>query len=77
VNLLAQFEFEVTSLTKVTVTVPLQLSVVVTAPVFVAGMDEAHVTVTLAGQVIVGATMSFTTMICEHVAVLLQTSVAM
>jgi hypothetical protein len=68
--------FEVTSLTKLTVTVPLQLSVVVTAPVFVAGMDAAHVTVVLAGHVIVGAMLSFTVMICEQVAVLPQASVA-
>jgi hypothetical protein len=55
---------------------PLQLSVVVTDPMLTAGMDAAHGTVTVAGQVIVGATLSFTVMICEHVAVLLQASVA-
>jgi hypothetical protein len=63
VNLLAHAVFEVTSLTKVTVAVPLQLSVVVTEPVLTCGMDKAQITVTLAGQVIVGATLSLTVMI--------------
>jgi hypothetical protein len=77
VNLFAHAVLEVTSLTKVTVAVPLQLSVVVTDPVLTCGMDDAQVTVTAGGQVIVGATLSLTVMICEHVAVLLHTSVAM
>jgi hypothetical protein len=77
VNLLAQLVFEVTSLTKVTVTTPLQLSVVVTAVGLGEEIDEAQVTVTAAGQVISGATLSLTVMICEQVAVFPQTSVAL
>ena len=76
VNLLAQIVFDVTSPTKLTVTVPLQLSVVVTADVFDAGIADEQVTVTFAGQVICGATLSFTVIIWEQVAVLPQTSVA-
>jgi hypothetical protein len=76
VNLFAQTVPEVTSLTKLTVTMPLQLSVVVTDPMLTAGIDAVHGTVTVAGQVMVGATLSFTVIICEHVAVLPQASVA-
>ena len=77
VNLFTQTVFDVTSPTKLTVTVPLQLSVVATADVFTAGIEDAHATVTFAGQVICGATLSFTVIICAQVAVLPQTSLAM
>ena len=53
----------VTSLTKLIVGVPLQLSVAVDAVIEGAGMDAAQVTVTGAGQVIVGGTLSLTVMI--------------
>ena len=42
--------------------VPLQLSVAVTRLVFAAGTDAAQVTVTAAGQVMLGGTLSFTVM---------------
>jgi hypothetical protein len=63
VYLLAQIVPVVTSLTKLTVAVPLQLSVVVTNPMFTTGTSAAQVTVTATGQVIVGATLSLTVMI--------------
>lgn len=63
VYLFTQLKFDVTSLTNVTVAVPEQLSVVVTDPGFGCGMDDAHVTVTGTGQVMVGATLSLTVMI--------------
>jgi hypothetical protein len=76
VNLLIQLTLLVASLTCVTVTVPLQLSDVVTEAVFGAGMFDAQITVCGAGQEINGAWVSLTVMICEQVAVLLQASVA-
>jgi hypothetical protein len=77
VYLLAQRVLDVTSLTKLTVTVPLQLSVVVTAVGLGVGTPEEQVTVVAGGQVICGATLSLTVMICEQVAVLPQASVAL
>ena len=62
-NLLTQLEFEVTSPTTLIVTVPLQLSVAVTPVVVATGIAEAHVTVVAAGQVMLGATLSFTVII--------------
>ena len=53
----------VTSLTKLIVGVPVQLSVAVTAVVEGAGIDAAQVTVTGAGHVMLGGTLSFTVMI--------------
>ena len=44
----------VTSLTKVTVGIPLQLSVAVTSRIFAGGTFEEQVTVTAGGQVRVG-----------------------
>ena len=76
VNLFAHTVLEVISPTKLTVAVPAQLSVVVTAAVFDAGIADAQVTVTFTGHVICGATLSLTVMTCEQVAVLPQTSVA-
>jgi hypothetical protein len=54
VKRLAQVWFEITSLTCVTVTAPPHPSLTVTDAVFTAGTWLAHVTVTLAGQVIEG-----------------------
>jgi hypothetical protein len=76
VNLLAQLMFPVTSLTKLNVVAPPQLSVALTPVVVCAGTALAHVTVTAAGQVMLGAMLSNTVMICAHVAVLLHTSLA-
>ena len=45
------------------VTPPLQLSVADAAAVFAAGIADAQVTVVAAGQLIVGATLSFTVII--------------
>jgi hypothetical protein len=53
----------VTSFTKLIVTDPPQLSVDVTAAVLTAGIADAQVTVVAAGQVMLGATLSFTVMI--------------
>ena len=58
---------------------PSQLSVAVATPVppsLFGAVDAVHDTVVLAGQVITGATLSKTVMICEQVAVLLHASVA-
>ena len=61
VNLFTHTTFDVTSPTKLIVGVPLQLSVAVAAVVVEgAGIDNAHVTVTGAGQVIDGAKLSLT-----------------
>jgi hypothetical protein len=76
VNLFAQIILPVTSFTKFKVVAPLQLSVALTPAVVCAGTELAHVTVTAAGQVIVGAMLSNTVMICAHVAVLLHASLA-
>jgi hypothetical protein len=67
---------DVTSDTKVTVVEPPQLSLLVTEPGFDAGTNDAQVTVTGAGHAMNGATLSLTVIVCEHVAVLLQMSVA-
>ena len=67
----------VTSLTKLTVTVPVQLSAALTAAVLAAGTADAHVTVVDAGHVMVGTMLSLTVMVCVHVAVLPQESDAM
>jgi hypothetical protein len=77
VYLLVHETFDVTSLTKLTVTPPLQLSDAVTEPGAGCGTWPAHVTVEFAGHEINGATLSLTVMICEHVAVLLHASVAL
>jgi len=63
VNLLTQMILLVTSLTKLTDAAPLQLSVAVTPVVVCAGIELAQVTVVLAGQLMLGATLSFTVMI--------------
>ena len=62
--------------TWVTVTIPPQLSVVVTLPVFTAGTSDAHDTETPAGQVNVGTALSSTVIVCRHVLVLPHASVA-
>jgi hypothetical protein len=76
VYLFAQFTLLVTSLTKVTVAAPAQLSPADTPVVACAGTAPAHVTVVFDGQLMVGATLSNTVMICAQVAVLLHRSVA-
>ena len=43
--------------------VPLQLSVALTSEVFAVGTEAAQVTVTGAGQVILGGTLSFTVIV--------------
>jgi hypothetical protein len=58
--LFTQTTFDVTSLTKLIVGTPLQLSVADTLEVDGAGIDNAHVTVSGAGQVTVGGTLSLT-----------------
>ena len=63
VNLLIQLELLVTSLTHVMLTAPLQLSVALAAAVLTAGMFDAQVTVVAAGHVMLGATLSFTTIV--------------
>ena len=63
VNLLTQMMLVVTSLTKLTVALPLQLSVADTPVVVCAGIELAQVTVVFAGQLMLGATLSFTVMI--------------
>ncbi len=76
VNLLAHEPSVLTSLL-VTVTVPPQLSVAATAPVFGAGTSEAQLTVVFAGMlVITGAAWSFTVMVCVFDEALPHTSVA-
>ena len=66
-----------TSETKVTIAVPPQLSFVTTLAVFAIGTRLAHVTVIFAGHVIEGGVLSNTVMICEHVAELPHSSVAL
>jgi len=63
VNLLIQVWLVVTSLTKVTVGIPLQLSLAVTLAGFGTGTMAAHDTVALGGQVIVGNVLSNTVMV--------------
>ena len=63
VNLLIQVWLVVTSLTKVTVGIPLQLSLAVTLAGFGIGTKAAHDTVVLGGQVIVGNVLSNTVMV--------------
>ena len=65
-----------TSLTKVTVGIPLQLSLAETLPGLGAGTCAAHWKVRLAGQVIDGGVASNTVIICVQVAVFRQASVA-
>ena len=64
------------SLTKLIVVAPEQLSVALTLEVFGAGTEKEHVTVTGAGQVMLGAVRSFTVINCVQVAELPQTSAA-
>ena len=59
------------------VTVPLQLSVAVTAASLAAGTADEQLTVTLAGMLLmIGAVISFTVMVCDVVLLLPQASVA-
>jgi hypothetical protein len=67
----------VTSLTKVTVGIPLQLSLATMLPGFGAGTRLAQETVTAIGQVRVGGVKSLTVMVCVQVAELLHASVAL
>jgi hypothetical protein len=67
----------ITSLMKLIVTAPAQLSVAVTSAVFGAGTAEAQLTVIGAGQVITGGVWSFTVIICVHSEKLPHTSVAL
>lgn len=76
VYLLAQLTLLVTSLTNVTVATPPQLSPAVTPVVVCAGTALEQLTVAFVGQLMVGATLSNTVMICAQVAVLLHKSVA-
>ncbi len=64
-----------TSFTQVTTGVP-QLSVAVMSVISGAGTSLIQATVTGAGQMITGAMLSFTVMICVHVDVLPQLSAA-
>jgi hypothetical protein len=64
-----------TSLINVTAGVP-QLSVAVTVVISAAGTSVMQATVTAAGQVICGAMLSLTVMICVQVVVLPQESAA-
>jgi hypothetical protein len=64
VYLLAQLLFVVTSPTKLMLTVPVQLSVAVTASGFTPGTFDAQTTVTFAGQVITGGVKSRTVIVC-------------
>ena len=63
------------SLIHVTVGVP-QLSVAVTNVVLGTGTSVTQATVTLAGQVMIGAMLSFTVIVCSQVEVLPQESCA-
>ena len=65
-----------TSLTKDTTGAGSQESVEVTPVVLCAGCEDAHVTVTAGGQVIIGGVISCTTTVPLQVAVLPQSSVA-
>ena len=59
----------------VTVVVPPQLSEAVAVPVFAGSVLALHWIVTLGGQVIAGGVF-VTTIVCRHVAVFMQLSVA-
>jgi hypothetical protein len=74
VYLFAQVCALITSLTKVMVTVPPQLSVPDTNEISGTGTAEAQLTVIGAGQVSIGGVWSFTVINCVQVAVLPQTS---
>jgi hypothetical protein len=63
VNLLAQIMLLVTSLTKLKVVAPPQLSVALTPAVVCTGIALEHVTVTAAGQVMLGAMLSNTVIV--------------
>jgi hypothetical protein len=76
VKLLAHVWLVMTSPTSVTLTVPPQLSLVMTLAGLAAGTRFAHDTVIAPGQVIVGAVGSITVIACVQVAVLPQASVA-
>ena len=65
----------VTSLTKVTVVAPPQLSLAVTVSGFAGGTRFAHCTVTFGGQVIVGTVLSKTVITWAQVAEFPQASV--
>ena len=67
----------VTSLTKLTVAVPEQLSVAVTPVVTCGGTADAQVTVTGAGHVMLGATLSNTVIIWLQVEVFPHSSEAL
>ena len=66
-----------TSPAKATVTTPPQLSAALIPTVVWVGIDVAQVTVTGAGQLMVGATLSNTVIVCAQVAVFEQASLAM
>jgi hypothetical protein len=68
---------DITSLTKVTVANPLQLSDAVTLAVLGAGTSPAHCTVTLPGHMINGTVLSKTVIVCEHEDELPHSSVAL
>jgi hypothetical protein len=74
VNLLMHELLLVTSPTRLMVVAPPQLSVAVTDDVVAVGIAAAHVTVVADGQVMLGAMLSFTVMICVQVEVLPQES---
>src|SRR6185436_4315862 len=57
--------------------IPPQLSLAVTVAGFTGGTKSAHMTVTFCGQVMEGGTWSFTVMVCVHVALFPQSSVAL
>ena len=76
-NLLAQTTLLVTSPTKAIVEFPEQLSAALIPTVVCVGIDDAQVTVTGAGQLMVGATLSNTVIDCAQVAVFEQASLAM
>jgi len=67
----------VISLTNAIVTAPPQLSAALIPTVVCVGIDVAQVTVTGAGQLMVGATLSNTVIVCAQVVVFEQASLAM
>ena len=66
----------ITSAATVTVTGPAQLSEVTISETSATGTSLAQETVTFAGQVMLGAVLSITVIVCTQVAVLPQISVA-
>ncbi len=74
--LLEQSWLVIESLAKLTTTVPVQLSLLVTDPGFGAGVADAQLIVRFTGHVNIGGTVSFTESIWTHLAVLRQVSVA-